>query len=49
MVVLTLIFVAIQTYLSATMTVPEAERKLRDAVSDYMESKFNERVEGLLK
>ena len=43
------IVVAIQTYLAATMTVPEAERKLRDAVGDYMQSKFNERVEGLLK
>lgn len=49
MAVMTLIIVAIHTYLSATMSVPEAERKLRDAVGDYMQSKLDERVEGLLK
>ena len=47
--VMTLITVAIQAYLSATVTVPEAERKLRDAVGDYMQSKIDERVSGLLK
>lgn len=49
MVVMAIIVVAIQTYLAATMTVPEAERKLHDAVRDYMQSKLDERVEGLLK
>lgn len=49
MMVAAAIIAAIQTYLAATMTVPEAERKLHDAASDYMQSKLNERVEGLLK
>ena len=49
MVVMALIVGALQAYLSATMTVPETERKLHDAASDYMQSKLNERVEGLLK
>lgn len=45
----TLIVYILQIYLAATVPVPEAERKLRDAVGDYMQSKLNERVEGLLK
>lgn len=49
MMVAAVIVVAIQIYFAATMTVPEAERKLNDAVSDYMQSKLNERVEGILK
>jgi hypothetical protein len=49
MMVAALIVIAVQIYLTATMTVPEAERKLHDAASDYMQSKLNERVEGLLK
>lgn len=32
-----------------TMEFKNAERKLHDAASDYMQSKLNERVEGLLK
>ena len=49
MMVAVAIVVAVQMYVSATTTVPEAERKLRDAANDYMQSKLNERVEGLLK
>ena len=49
MMVAAAIVVAIQMYVAATTTVPEAERKLHDAASDYMQSKTNERVEGLLK
>ena len=49
MIVAAAIVVAIQMYVAATTTVPEAERKLHDAASDYMQSKTNERVEGLLK
>jgi hypothetical protein len=49
MMVMAAIVVAIQMYVSATTTVPEAERKLHDAACDYMQSKINERVEGLLK
>lgn len=41
--------VALQMYATTTTTVPEAERKLHDAASDYIQSKINERVEGLLK
>jgi hypothetical protein len=49
MAVISIIIIAIQMYFAATMTVPEAERKLHDAAHDYMQSKLNERVEGLLK
>lgn len=49
MMVVAVIVVAIQMYVASTTTVPEAERKLRDAASEYMQSKINERVEGLLK
>lgn len=49
MVVMTIIVVAIQLYLASTVIVSEAERKLHDAASGYIRSKFNERVEGLLK
>lgn len=49
MAVMALIVVAIQTYLAATMPVPEAEQKLHDAVRDYMQSKLDNRVVGLLK
>lgn len=49
MIVATLIVAVIHIYLATTMTVPEAERKLHDAAGDYMQSKLNERVEGLLK
>jgi hypothetical protein len=49
MAVMSIIIIAIQMYFAATMTVPEAERKLHDAAHDYMQSKLNERVEGLLK
>lgn len=49
MAAMTLIVAAVHAYLAATTTVTEAERKLQGAVSDYMQSKFNERVEGLLK
>ena len=41
--------VALQMYAVSTTSVPEAERKLLDAASDYIQSKINERVEGLLK
>lgn len=49
MVIMAFIFYAIHMYLEATTTVTEAERKLQSAVSDYMQSKLNERVEGFLK
>ena len=49
MMVMAIIVAVIHICLAATTTVPEAERKLRDAASDYMQSKLNERVEGLLK
>ena len=49
MIAMALIVVAIQAYLASTMQVPEAERRLRDAASDYMQSKISERMEGLLK
>ena len=49
MLVAYIVAIAIHFYCAATMTVPEAERKLRDAASDYMQSKLNERMEGLLK
>lgn len=49
MAAMALLVVAIQTYLAATMTVSEAEQKLHDAVNDYMQSKLDERAEGLLK
>lgn len=47
--VMTLIAVVIQKYVVSTTPVPEAERKLHDAVHDYMQSKFDERAEELLK
>lgn len=49
MAVTAVIVAALQIYLAATMTVPEAERRLRDAARDYMQSKISERMEGLLK
>ena len=49
MLIAYIVAVAIHFYCAATMTVPEAERKLHDAASDYMQSKLNERVEGLLE
>ena len=49
MMVAAVIVVAIQMYVASTTTVPEAGRKPRDAASEYMQSKINERVEGLLK
>ena len=51
MIVAAAIVVAIQMYVATTTTtmVPEVERKLHDAARDYMQSKLNERVEGLLK
>lgn len=44
-----ILILATQTYLAATMTVPEAEQKLHDAVLEYMRAKVHERTEGLLK
>ena len=49
MLAMAAIVAAFQMYAASTMSVPEAERKLRDAVSDYMQSKLDERAEGLLK
>ena len=49
MLVAYIVAIAIHFYCAATMTVPEAEQKLHDAASDYMQSKLNERVEALLK
>lgn len=44
-----LLVFAAHVYVAATTTVPEAEQKLNDAVQDYMQSKLNERMEGLLR
>ena len=44
-----LIVVAVKTYLVAATTVPEAEGKLHYAVRAYIQSKLDDRVEGLLK
>lgn len=44
-----LLVFAAHVYIAATTTVPEAEQKLNDAVKGYIQSKLNERVEGLLK
>lgn len=49
MAVTATIVIAAQIYLAATTTVSEAERKLHDAASEYIQSRINERVEGLLK
>lgn len=49
MLIASLVGLAIQVYATTTTTIPEAERKLHDAASDYIQSKINERVEGLLK
>lgn len=49
MAVASMLVFAAHVYIAATTTVPEAEQKLRDAASEYMQSKINERVEGLLK
>ncbi len=44
-----LLVFAAHVYVAATTTVPEAEQKLNDAVQGYMQSKLNERMEGLLR
>lgn len=49
MLVACLVMFAAHVYIAATTTVPEAEQKLNDAVRSYIQSKLNERVEGLLK
>ena len=49
MLAMAAIVIAVQAYAASTMSVPEAERKLHDAVIDYMQSKIDERAEGLLK
>lgn len=49
MLVASLVGLALHTFAAATTTVPEAERKLHDAASDYIQPKISERVEGLLK
>ena len=49
MLVMAVIVAAFQMYAASTMSVPEVERKLSDAVSDYMQSKFDERAKELLK
>ena len=49
MMVAAAIVVAIHMYVAATTTVPEAEGKLHDAVRAYIQSKLDDRVEGLLK
>lgn len=49
MAVASLLVFAAHVYVAATTTVLEAEQKLHDAASEYMQSKINERVEGLLK
>ena len=49
MLVTCLVMFAAHVYIAATTTVPEAEQKLNDAVQGYIQSKLNERVEGLLK
>lgn len=43
-----LLVFAAHVYIAAT-TVPEAEQKLNDAVQGYIQSKLNERAEGLLR
>lgn len=49
MLAMILIVASVNVYLVETTTVPEAESKLRDAVRAYMQSKLDDRVEGLLK
>lgn len=44
-----LLVFAAHVYVAATTTVPEAEQKLNDAVQGYIQSKLNERMEGLLR
>lgn len=49
MLAMILIVASVNVYLVETTTVPEAKSKLRDAVRAYMQSKLDDRVEGLLK
>lgn len=49
MIAAIIVYLALHTFVAATTTVPEAEQRLRDAVHEYMQSKINERTEGLLK
>ena len=49
MLVATAVVLAIKMYVVSTTSVPEAEQKLHDAVYDYLQSKIDERAEGLLK
>jgi hypothetical protein len=44
-----LVMFAVRVYVVATTTVPEAEQKLNDAVQGYIQSKLDERAEGLLR